>query len=187
MDGYQFFEGVYVYFVTFTVVDWLPIFIHPEPIHNLIDSLVFCINEKFLRVHAYVIMPNHVHLVVFDAKFDNSRLQRTLAEFRKFTGHKLADYIELKLPESYSALIRGHYQTDRIRLIWKRGWHAEGLGSEAFLRQKVNYLHDNPVRKGYVRSPEHWRYSSAGCRINWEEGDIPISLVIAEEDMKRVG
>ena len=70
MDGYLFFEGVYVYYVTFTVVDWLPIFITPEPINIIVDSLRFCIKEKFLRVHAYVIMPNHIHMVVFDAKYD---------------------------------------------------------------------------------------------------------------------
>jgi hypothetical protein len=52
------------------------------------------------------------------------------------------------------------------------------LASEAFLNQKVEYIHQNPVRKGFVDVPEHWRYSSAAYWMGGEEGDIPISQVI---------
>ncbi|MDF1520120.1 MAG: hypothetical protein RQ728_07230 [Brevefilum sp.] len=182
MDSYKFIEGIYVYFVTFTVVDWLPIFINPEPLNIITDSLNFCINERSLRVYAYVIMPNHLHLVVFDAKFDNARLQKTLAKFRKFTGHKLADYVDNNLATSISSVIRNNSMKDRSRVVWIPGWHAEGLASEAFVNQKVEYIHQNPVSKGYVQVPEHWRFSSAGFWINGEAGDIPISMVIEEEE-----
>jgi REP element-mobilizing transposase RayT len=181
MDSFKFIEGVYAYYVTFTVVDWLPIFTNPEPVKLITDSLRFCIMGKYLRVYAYVIMPNHLHMVVFDGKFDNLRLQKTMAEFRKFTGHKLADYIDNNLPESFSRVIRSNLLNDRSRQVWMPGWHAEGLVSEAFLNQKVNYIHENPVRKGYVRVPEHWRYSSAEYWTNGIEGEIPISIVIEEE------
>jgi REP element-mobilizing transposase RayT len=178
MDSFKFIEGVYVYFVTFTVVDWLPIFINPEPINIITDSLNFCIKERSLRVYAYVIMPNHLHLVVFNAKYDNARLQKTLAEFRKFNGHKLADYVDNNLATSLSRVIRSNSLNDRSRQVWLPGWHAEGLASEAFLNQKVDYIHQNPVRKGYVCVPEHWRYSSAKYWLDGEEGEIPISPVI---------
>jgi hypothetical protein len=67
---------------------------------------------------------------------------------------------------------------DRSRQVWLPVWHAEGLASEAFLNQKVDYIHQNPVRKGYVCVPEHWRYSSAKYWLDGEEGEIPISPVI---------
>ena len=51
MDNYTLIDGVYVYFVTFTIIDWLPVFIAPEPIQIIVDSLRYCIFEN-----AYVSM-----------------------------------------------------------------------------------------------------------------------------------
>jgi putative transposase len=102
-------------------------------------------------------MPNHVHLIAFDKSFDNARLQQTLTDFRKFTGRILADYIDMNLPDSLKKVIRTTSVTDRVRRVWQSGWHAEGLISESFWEQKMDYIHENPVRKGYVRLPEHWR------------------------------
>ena len=49
------------------------------------------------------------------------------------------------------------------------------MATDKFLLQKVNYIHENPVRKGFVKVPEHWRYSLAGHWIDGEIGDIPIA------------
>ncbi|HHX08384.1 MAG TPA: transposase [Chloroflexi bacterium] len=174
MDSYKFIDGVYVYFVTFTIVDWLPVFINPEATEIVYDSLRFCHANKYLRIHAYVIMPNHVHLLVSDADFENERLGKTLTEFRKFTGNKLAEYIDANLSEALSQTTRAKQLNDRIRQVWQPGWHAEALASEQFLMQKLNYIHENPVKKGFVTLPEHWRHSSAGYWINGEIGEIPI-------------
>jgi REP element-mobilizing transposase RayT len=182
MDSYKFMDGVYVYFVTFTLVDWLPLFKYPEPIKIITDSLRFCIMNKFLKVHAYVIMPNHIHLVISDANLNNSRLQETLTAFRKFTGHQLANYIDKTFPESLAMAIHNKTINDRNRQVWQPGWHAEGLVSDSFFHQKVNYIHENPVRKGYVRLPEDWVYSSAGYWINGKEGEIPVTLDIKDDE-----
>jgi REP element-mobilizing transposase RayT len=173
MDSYKFMDGVYVYFVTFTIIDWLPIFINPEPVRIINESLRYCVNNKNLRIHAYVIMPNHIHLIVYDSVRNNDRLGKTLTEFRKFTGNKLANFIDNNLSESLSLVIRSKALTDRTRQVWRPGWHAEGLASEGFLHQKMDYIHQNPVRKGYVKLPEHWIHSSAGFWINGEESDLP--------------
>ena len=182
MDSYKFIDGVYVYFVTFTTIDWLPVFVNPEPTNIVFESLVYCIKEKQLRVHAYVIMPNHIHMIVFDSGFNNDRLQKTLTEFRKFTGRKLADYIDSHLAASISGIIRQEKLNDRRRQVWQPGWHAEAIVSEVFLHQKMEYIHENPVRKGYVDFPEHWANSSAGFWSNGKEGKIPIPLEIGVED-----
>src|SRR5689334_17705143 len=89
MERYRIVEGVGLYFTTFTVVDWLPVFIREEPCKIVTDSLNFCIENKSLRLNAYVIMPTHLHLIAFDAEFDPERLKHTLDDFRKFTGRKL--------------------------------------------------------------------------------------------------
>ncbi len=174
MDSYKFIDGVYVYFVTFTIVDWLPVFIDPEPIEIIINSLRFCYDSKHLLIHAYVIMPNHIHLIVSDADYDNERLGKTLTDFRKFTGNGLADYIDANLSETLAQTIRVKQLNDRVCQTCRTGWHAEALYTEQFLMQKVNYIHENPIRKGFVKMPEHWRHSSAGYWINSETCEIPI-------------
>ena len=114
MDSYKFIDGVYVYFVTFTIVDWLPVFIDSEPIDIINNSLRFCYDSKHLLIHAYVIMPNHIHLIVSDADFNNDRLGKTLIDFRKFTGNGLADYIDANLSETLAQTIRFKQLNDRI-------------------------------------------------------------------------
>ncbi len=182
MDRFRLVDGVYVYFVTFTIIDWLPVFNNPEAAQILLDSLNFCIKEKGLRINAYVIMPNHMHMIVFDKNFENQRLRRTLSDFRKFTGRKLADYFDQNSSDYMGQAIRRTVLKDRERQIWQPGWHAEGLLSEHFWEQKMNYIHDNPVRKGYVRLPENWRYSSAGFWLNGEESAVQVMPVESEED-----
>ena len=182
MDRYRLTDGVYVYFVTFTVIDWLPVFINPEATRIVVDSMQYSIKERGLRINAYVIMPNHLHMIVFDRMFDNDRLQQTLGNLRKFTGRKLADYIENNLSPSLSSIIRRKNLEDRDRQVWQPGWHAEGLLSEKFWIQKMNYIHENPVRKGYVQLPEHWRYSSAGFWMMGETGEIRVGPVQSESD-----
>jgi REP element-mobilizing transposase RayT len=174
MDSYKFIDGVFVYFVTFTVNDWLPVFINPEPIEIINNSLNFCHTNKQLRIHAYVIMPNHIHLIISDADYDNERLGKTLADFRKFTGNRLADYIDANLSNSLAKTTRSKQLNDRVRQLWQPGWHAEALATKQFLRQKINYIHENPVRKGFVKLPEHWRHSSAGYWLNGENAELPI-------------
>jgi putative transposase len=147
MDRFRLVDGVYVYFVTFTIIDWLPVFNNPESTQILLDSMNFCIKEKGFQINAYVIMPNHMHIIVFDKNFDNQRLQHTLFDFRKFTGRKLAENIDHSLSGSIALAIQKTELADRDRQIWQPGWHAEGLVIEGFWEQKMNYIHENPVRK----------------------------------------
>lgn len=182
MDRYNLIDGIYVYYITFTILDWLPVFVNPEPTQILVESMRFCIKEKGMRIHAYVIMSNHIHMIVFDRKFYNAHLQQALAAYRKYTGRRLADYIENNLSESLALVTRSKELEDRDRQVWQPGWHAEGLVSESFWMQKMNYIHENPVRKGYVRLPEQWRYSSAGYWLNGEVGDVSVVPIQSEEE-----
>jgi len=72
MAVYRIQEGAALYSLTFTVVYWLPVFVSEEPCLILTESLNFCHQHKFLRVNAFIIMPTHAHLVVFDADYDSS-------------------------------------------------------------------------------------------------------------------
>ena len=101
------------------------------------------------------------------------RLQQALADLRKYTGKRLADYVDDNLPETRPKVIHTNDLADRDRQIWQPGWHA---------KEKLDYIHQNPVRKGYGRLPEHWRYSSAGYWLKQEVGDVPVVPIQSEEE-----
>lgn len=180
MDRYRFIDGIGVYFVTFTVVDWLPVFIEEEPVNIFFQSMRFCIEKKNLRTYAYVVMPNHVHAVLFDSSLNETALHTTLSDLRKFTGRQLADYIHRRYSQPISRILQKQDLVDRSRRFWSSGWHAQGLFSEGVLQQKVDYIHLNPCRKGFVNEPQHWKWSSAAYWSDGKQVDLPIADVFWE-------
>ena len=176
MERYRIVEGVGIYFVTFTVVEWLPVFIDEASCKIVTESLNFCIQNKNLRINAYVLMPNHFHAVVFDSDYVAERLKYTLDEFRKFTGRQLADHYGRNMPSFYEQIFKRNAGDDRQRRFWLPTQHPEGIITERFWKEKVNYIHWNPVRKGLVRNPEDWRFSSAAFWLSEEtENDVMLS------------
>jgi len=162
MERYRIVEGIGIYYVTFTIVEWMPVFIEEATCKIFTESLNFSIKNKRLGVNAYVIMPTHTDAVVFDKDFDNEHLKHTLDDFRKFTGRQLLDYADANLPNPFGQTFRENAKEDRQRKFWQSTQHPEGIFTEKFYRQKFNYIHLNPVRKGLVRSAVDWRFSSAG-------------------------
>ena len=172
-------EGVFVYYVTFTVVDWLPVFIKTEAIEIVNESLSYCIQHKSLRNHGYVIMPNHFHGIFSDGDYENERLHSTLSEFRTFTGNRLSKLIDNHYPVSWSNILRDNAESDRSRRFWQSGWHAEAVATPEFFEQKLNYIHQNPVRAGLVEFPEHWLHSSARYWLSGEDCPVLVSNLLA--------
>jgi len=167
MERYRITSEAAVYFLTYSVVEWLPLFVTEATCQIITESLSFCHHRKQLRINAFVIMPTHLHLIVLDAAFDVERLGRTLADFRKFTGRQLSDHCKNHFPPCFQGTLREQATADRERRFWQPSRHPEAIQNEAFWQQKLDYLHANPCRKGLVRVPAHWRYSSAA----WYAGD----------------
>ena len=161
MERYRIQPEAAVYFLTYSVVEWLPVFIREATCKIVTESLTFCHRQKHLRINAFVIMPTHMHLIVFDEHFDMERLVRTLADCRKFTGRQLSDYCEKHLPGCFPTTLREQATADRKRRFWQPSRHPEAIQNETFWQQNVDYIHNNPCRSGLVRAAEHWRFSSA--------------------------
>ena len=124
-------------------------------------------------------MPTHIHAILFDNDFDAIRLQHTLDDFRKFTGRQLADYCDKNLAPAFGVTLRKYAGKDRKHRFWQPTKHPEGIFSEKFYTQKINYIHMNPVRKGLVRLPEDWRFSSSAYWLtnDAESSDIELSEI----------
>ncbi|HLW68888.1 MAG TPA: hypothetical protein VKS79_26490 [Gemmataceae bacterium] len=179
METYRISAETSVYYLTYSVVAWLPVFVAEDTCKIVCDSLCFCHQQKNLRINAFVIMPTHMHLLAFDADFNSERLARTLADLRKFTGRQLSDYGKGHFPACFHQTLCTQATADRERRFWQPSRHPEAIETEPFWQQKFDYLHDNPRRKGLVRSAEQWRYSSAAWYISGgkEPSAAPITVI----------
>ncbi len=164
-------EG-YPYFFTCTVVNWLPIFSNPQIAQIVLDSLVFMQREKRLILYAYVSMENHLHLIA-----QAEALSKEIASFKSFTARSMVDFYIAANNHfilDQLAINKREHKRDRIYQVWQEGSHPQQIIDERMLRQKMEYIHYNPVRRGYVELPQHWRYSSAGNYVNGD-GLIPVN------------
>ena len=177
MTRYRIVEEHALYFITFSVVEWLPIFIDEDSCRIITNSFNYCHDHKHVRTNAHVIMPTHLHAIVFDEGFDSQRLNRTLADLRKFTGRQLTDHVKQHLPRCCSDTLRGAAGKDRKHRLWQSGTHPEAIYTRPFWREKLDYIHANPLRKGLVNEAHHWRFSSAAYWLNGGESDAILSDV----------
>jgi REP element-mobilizing transposase RayT len=117
--------------------------------------------EKGLRLYAYVVMPNHLHLI---ASADGG-LHPVMRDFKRFTSRSVHDLLIADERTTLLSWLRSAMESGRRERgefsLWKSGFHPQALYSEKVLLQKLEYLHNNPVRKGLVVRPEDWRFGSA--------------------------
>jgi putative transposase len=178
MEKYRIHSDVGVYFVTFTVVEWLPVFVDEASCKIITDSLNFCHEKKSLCINTYVIMLTHLHAIVFDAEFDSVRLKHTLDDFRKFTGRQLLDFSVRFRSPGFTEVFRKHAGEDRQRRFWQPTQHPEGIQTDKFWKQKLDYIHDNPRRTGLVTHAQDWRFSSASFWLGvQEQNDVVLSNI----------
>jgi REP element-mobilizing transposase RayT len=175
-SGYKIKDQEGLYFLTFQVIDWVDIFTRKVYKDLIIDSFKYAIENKGFQLFAYVIMSNHIHLV---AHSSNGTISANIRDIKKFTSKRIIETINT-INES-----RREWLLNRFRFracqhsrnesyqVWRHENHAEFLYSPEFIREKIEYIHDNPVRAGIVEKPEDYLYSSAR---NYSSLDAPIDI-----------
>ena len=147
------------YFVTFTVHQWVDVFTRNEYKDILVENLKFCQQEKGLLIYAWVIMPNHIHLILRSTKVALSDIIR---DFKKFTAKKIYTAIKNNPKESRKNRMCWLLNKEGSVWFWEEGYHGEEIVSKKFFDSKLNYIHQNPVRAGIVEKEEEYLYSSCG-------------------------
>lgn len=179
--GYQIEDPRAPYFLTFQIVDWIDVFTRKIYKDIIIDSFKYSIKNKGLQVFAYVIMSNHIHLI---SNSVNGNLSDIIRDIKKYTSKKIITTI-YNLPESrrewmlnrfkFSA---SHIKANKNYQVWTHENHAVILYSNKFFEEKIEYIHNNPVRAGIVEKPEDYLYSSARNYASLEAPiDIPLLIL----------
>ena len=97
LDVYKIRDQQAVHFITFTTVQWVDVFTWNDYVNIIIDSLTYCQKEKGLFIHAYCIMPNHLHLIISTV---TNNLSDIIRDFKKFTSAKIINALKENTKES---------------------------------------------------------------------------------------
>ena len=160
-DSYRIIDqGHQPHFLTMSVVGKVPIFTNSGYMNVIVNALKFYQKEHQLKVYAFVIMDNHLHVIV-SCQNDLSELMRLLKsyiakEMLTFLSHDSRPWILNLLNE----LKKKHKKSSTYQ-FWEEGNHPKLIQGMEMFNQKVEYIHNNPVKRGLVEKPEHWIYSSA--------------------------
>ena len=179
-DNYFIRDQSAIYFLTFTVVDWVDVFTRKEFKMIVSDSLNYCVENKGLEIFAWCLMSNHLHLVC--RARGNERMSDIIRDLKKYTAKSILDKIKLE-PESRRdwMLYRFEFAGKFDRRIskyhfWQSKNHAVLLDNNEIIDQKINYIHDNPVSAMIVGKQEDYLYSSA-CDYAGEKGLVKVHVI----------
>jgi REP element-mobilizing transposase RayT len=156
---YRILERDHSHFITSTTVAWLPIFTSAARCDILVDAFEYCRQHKELKLYAWVILDTHFHAIVAAPE-----LVRVLADLKRHTARRLVEQLEAERCDWLLRQLRyerAPNKTESQHQVWQEGSHPQAIMSDEMVLQKLEYLHNNPVKRGLVASPEHWCYSSA--------------------------
>jgi len=156
---YRVYDSDYPYFITSSLVEGYPIFSNPQAAQVVLDALNFMQTKRTAKVYAYVIMDNHIHMVV-----QGDNLPKQIQTFKSWTARAIIDLFSDN--GHYSQLYKlkkakNPTHIDSVHQLWQKGFYPKQIVSDEMMIQKIEYIHNNPVKRGFVDRPEDWRYSSA--------------------------
>jgi len=156
---YRIYDQQAPHFLTCTINNWIPLFTRPATVQVILDALAYRQEQRNLRVYAYVILENHLHLIA-----QSETLPAEISSFKSWTAKQLLEVLKVQGAErilKQLAFYKRAHKTDRDYQVWEEGSHPQQIQSDEMMRQKIEYIHNNPVKRGYVDDAVHWRYSSA--------------------------
>lgn len=163
--NYKFHNKAGLYFVSFATVYWLDIFTRQAYFSILEESVTYCRKEKGMEVFAYCFMTSHVHFIFRSTNDDPSGLLR---DFKSYTSKKVIEAIENNAQESRKEWLLFMFEraakknaTVKNRQFWQQHNKPIELWSTAVIKQKIDYIHNNPIQSGFVTNSVDWKYSSA--------------------------
>jgi putative transposase len=178
---YKFSDSGKLYFITYAVVHWRDVFTRPEYKNIIVESWKYCQEHKGLEIYAWVIMTNHVHLIIGSNK---NKPEDIVRDMKSHTSTQLRKAISNNIQESRREWM--------LRMMTETGWQnsnnkdwqfwqqhnqpIELFNAEIF-QQKLAYIHQNPVKAGFVENAEDWLYSSARDFYG-KKGLIELSYIV---------
>ena len=153
-------DPTHLYLMTATICGWRPILADATYADIILDSLSWLRRAARMRLFAFVVMPTHLHALVMPIDRSISEL---LQNFGSYTAHEIIKQLRSNNQTDLLAFFHKHRRdSSRIFSIWE-DIQVENIYSKDFLREKLEYIHNNPNSKKWelVEDRADYRYSSA--------------------------
>lgn len=164
--NYKFYNPEGLYFISFAVVGWLDVFIRNEYKDLFVESLIYCQKEKGLEIHAWCMMTSHIHLVFRSVKGQKPEL--LIGDLKRFTSKAIVKAIQENPKESRKEFLLEFFKKEAQKSsnvkqfqFWQHHNQPIELWSNKVIKQKIDYVHNNPVEAGFAYKAEDYVYSSA--------------------------
>jgi len=166
------------YFVTTSAIKHMQLFRQDVIKRIIADSLHHLRMTKHMKLFVFVIMPNHVHVVV--QCIEEYSLSNIMRDFKKFTARQIYHQIHAEGNSKFLEVLK--QEGKRVKQeykVWEDGYDARDVFSTEFLQQKIDYIHHNPCQPQWnlVDSPEQYLWSTAGFYFDGKPCVIPIDDV----------
>jgi REP element-mobilizing transposase RayT len=170
------------HYMTLTTTGWIDVFTRKNHRLSIVESLAYCQKHKGLQLFAWCLMSNHLHLI---ARAEGATtLPEIVRDLKKHTAKVILNNI-LNESESRKEWMLELFaaRADELKRVsnyklWQDGFRPMELSGNRFVKQKVEYIHNNPVKAYLVESPEHWMFSSAR---NYAGLDGLLDVIVLDE------
>jgi REP element-mobilizing transposase RayT len=158
--NYKFWDQDKAYFVTYATVYWIDALTRQAYKNILVESLQYCIKNKGLIVYGWCIMSNHVHLIIGTRQ---EKMQHIIRDMKKFTSKEIIRTIKDNPQESRKEWMLALFSragrknsNNKEYQFWQQHNQPIELDYAEIIQQKLDYIHNNPVKAGFVIKP--WQY-----------------------------
>jgi len=135
------------------------------------DSINFNCQKYQADIIAYVWMPNHIHLIVFFE--ENIKLPEFMRDFKKYTGAQIRRLLEIDQMHEILRNLKYSIRTQKFKICNDR-YDATYIKDKNVMFKKINYIHNNPIRKNFVSKAENYKNSSAMFYETERQGAVKI-------------
>ena len=178
---YKFQDQERLYFISTAIIEWIDVFTRPLYKDIVINSLKYCQQHKDLDIYAYCLMTNHLHLIIGTR---GRKMEYTLRDMKQFTAKRILEEIETNSKESRKEWMLAKFEKagklnpgNDIYQFWQHDNHPIELASFSMFKEKLDYIHYNPVAEGFIIMLEDWLYNSAKSYCKEETGMLDIIVV----------
>ncbi|MFA5318039.1 MAG: hypothetical protein WC323_00990 [Patescibacteria group bacterium] len=168
-----------IYFITFTIFGWQPIFLDDKYCGLVYKWFDYMKGNYQNKIHSYVIMPNHIHCLIFISN-KSPHISRLIQNAKRFLAYQIVSILEKEKNQELLNYFQQYAKTkyNAKHKIFTDRYDSLIIQSQKLFLEKLNYIHNNPCAKHWnlADSPEDYKYSSASNYIK-DEGLYPVDII----------
>ena len=177
-----------IFFITFTAHKWLPL-IHKTDGYDMVYGWFDHLKSKGYFINGYVIMPNHVHILI---SFINAKqsINTIIGNGKRFMAYEIIERLtknnQTELLEQLSGNVgSAGQQHKKLHEVWEPSFDWKDCRNNIFIYQKLDYMHNNPMVKKWTlcKNPMEYPHSSARFYITGQQGFYPVTNFMEMEDI----